>query len=194
VVEPPKGTTEENEPETFSREYVQELRRESAKYRTDAKTAADKIKTAEDTLTEIQRSQMTEDEKQKARLEELEKTVVPEKDNTIRTLRVQIAAGKLGIVDPEAATLLMDWKKVDAGEKVDDLLTAMIEARPWLKGPDPVVQSGTNTVKVPGTTITTNPDGTRTTTVTPASVTSPAVPPERCRRRGHASWSPRAWG
>lgn len=52
-VDPPQGG---DEPETFGKEYVEKLRRESAKYRTEAKAGADATKR----LAEIEESSKTE--------------------------------------------------------------------------------------------------------------------------------------
>jgi hypothetical protein len=85
-------------PQTFDADYVANLRRENARYRTDAKANADAAKE----LAALKEAQKTEAEKTADRIKALEDAV---QTSTIDALRSRIAA-KNGI-DPEDAALLL---------------------------------------------------------------------------------------
>ena len=129
-VDPPQNPetppSEAPVPEVFTREYVEGLRREAAKYRTtanDLKTKLDAKDLAE----------MTELDRFKTLAERAERETIPDLQKQNRTLQVQVAAAKLGIVDPEVASMLVNWDNVTGGSTVEAELLALIEARPYLK-------------------------------------------------------------
>lgn len=88
----------EQEPKVFDAEYVDKLRKENAKYRTDAKANAE----AAAELAKIRESQKTEAEKQAERLAELESEA---KTARAEALRLRIAT-KHGISDEDADLFL----------------------------------------------------------------------------------------
>jgi hypothetical protein len=106
--------------------YIKDLRKENGDYRTKYQDATTK-------LTEIERANMTEAERVKADLSDLQTNVLPTKDQQIRELQVQIAASNKGVVDPEAVVKFLDWSKVDAGMTVNDAINELLEAKPYLK-------------------------------------------------------------
>jgi len=62
-----------------------------------------------------------------------------ERREAINRYEVQIAASRLGIVDPDAAAKLLDWDTLEYAEDgsprgVEKALQALIKARPWLAG------------------------------------------------------------
>ena len=119
-------TTPSAEPEVFTREYVESLRREAAGYRTKANDYKTK-------LDEKELAEMTELDRIKAQFTTASMETIPELQKQNRTLQVQVAAAKLGIVDPEVASMLVNWSNVDGGSTVEAELLALIEARPYLK-------------------------------------------------------------
>jgi len=77
-------TPPEGEPKTFDAEYVEKLRKEAAKYRTEAKANAG----AAQRLAEIEEANKTEAEKAAERLAKAEQTA---KDAEARVLRREVA-------------------------------------------------------------------------------------------------------
>jgi hypothetical protein len=64
----------------------------------------------------------------------------------INRYEVQIAAAKLGIIDPEAAVKLLDWESLEyeadgSPKGLDKALAALTANRPWLVG-TPAPQAG----------------------------------------------------
>ena len=73
------------EPETFDAEYVAKLRKEAAKYRTEAKANAEAVKR----LSDIEEQSKTDAQRQSERLADLEKRYA---DAEVRALRANIAS------------------------------------------------------------------------------------------------------
>lgn len=113
------------QPETFSREYVTELRGENASYRTKAKEAEERAKTAEEAA-------------KKAQEEADAKTKEADSKANERIIRAELkaAAIKAGMVDLDGLKLadLSTVKLNDAGEVegADALMEAMKKAKPYL--------------------------------------------------------------
>jgi hypothetical protein len=101
------------EPKTFSAEYVADLRREAAKFRTDAKAAADKLKERED-------AELSESEKAKKDAKDAQERADKAERELLRT---QVATKKK--LSPElAARLVGDTKEAlekDADKLIRDL-------------------------------------------------------------------------
>lgn len=100
------------EPETFPREYVEQLRRENADFRTRASTAEAKI-------TEAERAKMSDSDRLKAEKEESDKKATA-LEATLRSERLESAI-KLALVgrkfrDPDDTYKLIDISAI----KVDD--------------------------------------------------------------------------
>lgn len=134
-VEPVAPVTAPEPVQTFDAAYVASLRQEAAANRVAAKKAADE-------LAAIKAAQMTDAEKQAARLSELEareKTWQSERQELTTQAEVERLARRLGIVDEDAAAKLLDRSKLtfDASgkpENAEELLNALVAAKPWLKG------------------------------------------------------------
>ena len=94
-------------------------------------------------LSELEDAQKSELEKLQDKLSNSEK-LTDSQEAQIKELttmyEVQLAAGKLGVVDPEAAYKLLDLevikydKKTGKPQNIEALLNALIEERPYLKG------------------------------------------------------------
>lgn len=127
------------EPETFSREYVTELRGENKNWRLKAQEEAKKREEAEAAAT-------------KAKEEADSKTTAAEKAANDRVIRAELkaAAIKAGMVDLDGLKLadLSTVKLGDDGEVegADALMEAMKEAKPYLFGE---AKSSSSTTKVP---------------------------------------------
>lgn len=122
----------------FDDTYVAKLRQESAGYR-------NKLRDTEQQLAELKQSQMSEEERREARLAELtsrNQTLEDQVKAARLEAAVSAAAGRLDIVDPDAAVRLLDLTGVTynddgAPENIDTLLNGLLEARPYLRRPDP---------------------------------------------------------
>lgn len=125
--DPASGTpaaTPPGEVKVYDEEYVKNLRKENADYRTKHKSAEDKLKTFEDKdKSELEKAQG---------LATTEKTRADAAEARARSMQVQLLANKLG-VQPEAADKLIDWSKID---DTDDARTAAITTflkdNPWV--------------------------------------------------------------
>lgn len=132
------GPPESEGGKAFDDTYVAKLRQESAGYR-------NKLRDTEAQLAELKKAQMSDEERREARLTELA-TQNQALEGQVKAARleaaVSAAAGKLDIVDPDAAVRLLDLTGVTYGddgapENIDTLLAALLEARPYLRRPDP---------------------------------------------------------
>jgi hypothetical protein len=115
-------------------------RSEAAKYRTELREAQAQLKDLADAQKERDDAEKSELQKATERATNLEGQV-SERDQKLRDLmlaqEVYKAAQKLDIVDPDAAFQLLDKKAVayegDQPKNIDDLLTTLVEAKPYLK-------------------------------------------------------------
>lgn len=108
----------ENPNETFSRKYVEELRTESAGYRTKAKEYEDKNKTLEQSVG----------------------TLTTKLQTSALKAQIAVEGGKLKIVDADAALALMDKSALKFNDEkgeyegVAEALAKLVEAKPYLIG------------------------------------------------------------
>lgn len=123
----PVPTPAPKEPETFTREYVKELRHESATYRTKAQEQEAIAKAAKEAAD-------------KAINEATEKLTAAEKAANDRIIRAELKAEalKAGMIDLDGLKLA-DLSKVtldDKGEVVgaEEMMNALKEAKPYLFG------------------------------------------------------------
>ena len=108
-------------------------RRESAGYRT-------RLSAFEKTAADQEAAGLSESEKLSKRNTQLEADLTAERRDRklgVDRYEVQLAAGKLGIVDPDAAVKLLDWSTVEYGTdgsptNVEAALKALIAKRPYL--------------------------------------------------------------
>lgn len=141
-----------SDPKLFDETYVKGLRTENANHR---------IKNREllDQLEAYQRKERTDFENLQADLDKYKGDMTGLKREN-QKLVVQVAAAKLGIVDPDAAAQLLDWSAIDGGAPVEEALATLLETRPWLKK----VEAATPAPTTP------------TTPTTPPAPTTPANP------------------
>lgn len=127
------------EGEKFDYKYVKELREEAKKYRTDkAKLKADYAKIQAD-LKKIEDAKLTDAEKDKGKIAELEKKLVDiqteYKDKETDNLILTVASGK-DFVDMEAVKLFAK-KELDSEEDIDEkvvgkVLDKLAKDKPYL--------------------------------------------------------------
>lgn len=118
------GSSAKAEPDNFSREYVKELREESARYRTRAQDAESKAKEAEERAANAA-----------ARLADAE-TRARTNDERLLMAELRVAAARAGMVDLDGLKLadLTAVKINDAGEVegAAELVDALKRAKPYL--------------------------------------------------------------
>ena len=131
---------------------LDETRKEAAKYRTERKTLADEMKALQAKLTALETASLSEQEKkdkeyQRAQEQaaalaaQLAETTKRNQELQARSI-VQAAAGRLGVVDPDAAyVLLRDNAGVEPDEhgaldakKIEAALRELLNAKPYLMG------------------------------------------------------------
>lgn len=130
----PQEGQQEPEAKTFDAEYVDKLRKESAKYRTEAKANAEAAKR----LAELEESQKTEAEKQAERIAELEKQI---EGATVQAVRARMAAKYQ--IDPEDADLFLTGTNEETVEAQAKRLSERVSASK--KNPPRVPKEGTVT-------------------------------------------------
>ncbi len=118
------GASAKAEPDNFSREYVKELREESARYRTRAQDAENKARDAEERAANAA-----------ARLADAE-TRARTNDERLLMAELRVAAARAGMVDLDGLKLadLTSVKLNDAGEVegVVELMETLKRAKPYL--------------------------------------------------------------
>lgn len=132
----------ETAPRTFTQDEVNRLqgqarRDERAKY-SDYQKLRDRAQRAD----ELEAAQLSDAEKMEARAVDAERRAVDAQEQIASAMisaEVKVRASQLGIVDPDAAFLLLDKTGVtyDASAGVagvDDALTQLLEAKPYLRG------------------------------------------------------------
>jgi len=149
--EPTPDPTPPAEPATFSREYVESLRREAASHRQEKQQTAEELKTVQEQLKALQTAQLSDEEKREQELTDLrakETTLTSDltvKNNQVRDLETELyvvreaTRPEYEIVDPDAAVRLMDLNQLERDDEgrptnVGELLKKLVEDRPYLKG------------------------------------------------------------
>jgi TolA-binding protein len=149
------------EDESTLPKWVRDLRKEAAERRTYATGLEEQVTKLDSELRELKEKDLTEEQKKLTRAEETLDVILPKLSTENKQLKVQLRAREFGIIDPEAAVALLDWKAIDAGTSVDDALAALVEKKPYLKAanaaPPPAdpVANGNGVPRVPPT----NPPG-----------------------------------
>lgn len=120
----------EPEPDTFDAEYVAKLRKEAAKYRTEAKANAE----AAQKLAEIEEANKSEQQKQAERLAELEQEAAQAR---AEALRFKIAS-KFGVSDEDADLFLTGTDEETLTKQAERLAARSEDAgKPRTPRPDP---------------------------------------------------------
>ncbi len=132
----PNGKTESQYQSDLTPEQLRaelsRVRREAASYRT-------KLAEYEAQKTAAERAQMDEATRAKAEAAEYKQKFEQARESARKSAlmgQVGMKVGPLGIVDPEAALALIreqvSYNEKDEPENVDELLTRLVQAKPWL--------------------------------------------------------------
>ncbi len=156
----PVQTDPPADPKLFDETYVKGLRTENANHRI-------KNKELQDRIDALEREKLSELDALKLDVSNFKDKIVPDLTRQNQQLMVQVEAARLGIVDPEAASLLLDWNSINNGAPVSEALANLVDARPWLKQAAAPVQTPPETPATPPAPVTPQ---------TP-TVSNPANPP-----------------
>lgn len=106
---------------------AQEARREAQALRQRTKAAEEELKRLKDAQLSDQEKTAKERDEERSRADAAEKRV--------RDLQVQVLATKVGIVDPPAASALLDWSKIEDPEddkQVEKALRDLVKEKTYL--------------------------------------------------------------
>lgn len=127
---------------TFTQEEVNRIqaqtRRETRSQFGDYQQLKDRAAKAD----ELEQAQLSDTQKLEARANEAERIAADAANQIAAAMiasEVKVRASQLGVVDPDAAYLLMDKTNVSYSEEngvagIDDALTQLLEDKPYLKG------------------------------------------------------------
>jgi len=134
--------TSTTNPRVFDEKYVEQLRQEAAGHRTKASTLETQVTSLQEQLKKYEQFMPEQVKTLQSQVESLQtvatKTAQDAKDANLK-YAVAVAAQLLGIVDPEAAVVMMDQSKLvwDGGtpktDSVSAALTTLLEQKPYLK-------------------------------------------------------------
>lgn len=134
--DPPEDKSKDPPGDTFSREYVEGLRRENATFRTQNRD----LKKDSDRLKDLEKEKLTDTERlQKERDEAVARANTAEEISRQRVLRaeVKITAAELKFHDPDDAFRHIDPKAITVDDdglptNVKSLLEELVKAKPYL--------------------------------------------------------------
>ena len=142
-VEAVQPEVESTAAKSYTQEEVNQMmgktRRETRDKFSDYETLKERAAQAD----ELEQAHLSVKERLEARVEQAEKNAQAADQRITEAMiatAVQVQAGQMGIVDPEAAFLLVDRANIrytaEAGVSgVEDALTQLLEKKPYLKGP-----------------------------------------------------------
>lgn len=136
-----------------------DIRREVTRKSSEKFSDYDDLKARAAKADELESAQLSEAERLTARLQEAEKRAIAASDQASAAMiasEVKVRAVEMGIIDPDAAFVLMDRTNVQYSAEngvsgVEDSLTSLLESKPWLR----------STNRTPNI----NPEGTQSTPV-----------------------------
>lgn len=146
--------TEGTEPKTFDEAYVKGLRGEAASNRIAAKEAKEQVEALTAQVNGFKDKDKSELEKATEERTRLERELEDAKKATAEIMvksQVFAEAGKLGIIDPDAAFRLLDLSEID-DKGVRKALDKLVKEKPYLlKSESPPPAPGTGGIPVGGT-------------------------------------------
>ena len=142
---PPAGQPEPEgagQQRTFSQEEMNRIQAQTRKEVRNQFADYGQLKDRAARADELEQAQLTEQEKLEARAAEAERKAASAEDQISAAMiasEVKVRAAQLGIIDPDAALLLVDRANVrysegDGVTGVDAALTQLMEDKPYLKG------------------------------------------------------------
>lgn len=132
----------EKEQKTFSADYVEALRTESAKYRTELRDIQGRFKTIEEELTGLKKGQQTDEEKRAAELKAAQDRAEAAEQRvraTATRAAVEREARKLEIIDEDVAYRLLDHDKIEYDAdgvpmNLETMLKDLVKVKTFLVG------------------------------------------------------------
>lgn len=141
TVEVEATTTEPTTEQTFTQEQVNRMMAQTRREERGKFSDYSELKTRATRADELEQEKLTEAERMEARAVEAEKKATDAQQQIASAMiasEVKIRASAMGVIDPDAAYLLLDRSNVhydaEAGVSgVDDALAGLLEAKPYLR-------------------------------------------------------------
>ena len=141
TVEVEPTTTEPTTEQTFTQEQVNRMMAQTRREERGKFSDYGELKTRASRADELEQEKLTEAERMEARAVEAEKKATDAQQQIASAMiasEVKIRASAMGVIDPDAAYLLLDRSNVhydaEAGVSgVDDALAGLLEAKPYLR-------------------------------------------------------------
>ena len=141
TVEVEATTTEPTTEQTFTQEQVNRMMAQTRREERGKFSDYGELKTRATRADELEQEKLTETERMEARAVEAEKKAADAQQQIASAMiasEVKIRASAMGVIDPDAAYLLLDRSNVhydaEAGVSgVDDALAGLLEAKPYLR-------------------------------------------------------------
>ena len=141
TVEVETTTTEPTPEQTFTQEQVNRMMAQTRRDERGKFSDYGELKTRATRADELEQEKLTETERMEARAVEAEKKAADAQQQIASAMiasEVKIRASAMGVIDPDAAYLLLDRSNVhydaEAGVSgVDDALAGLLEAKPYLR-------------------------------------------------------------
>ena len=132
----------EGQQRTFSQEEMNRIQAQTRREVRNQYADYNQLKDRAAKADELEQAQLSEQEKLEARAVEAERKAASAADQIAAAMiasEVKVRAAQLGIIDPDAALLLVDRANVRYSEEdgvtgVDAALTQLMEDKPYLKG------------------------------------------------------------
>jgi hypothetical protein len=106
---------------------------DARKLRSEARNLRTRLKDAEEERDRLKTGTQSDIEKATTQVETLS-TRNKDLESQNQNLRAQVAAGKVGIIDPEIAAGLVDWNDADDDAALEKQMRGILKARPYLAG------------------------------------------------------------
>ena len=141
TVEVEPTTTEPTTEQTFTQEQVNRMMAQTRREERGKFSDYGELKTRATRADELEQEKLTEAERMEARAVEAEKKATDAQQQIASAMiasEVKIRASAMGVIDPDAAYLLLDRSNghydAEAGVSgVDDALAGLLEAKPYLR-------------------------------------------------------------
>jgi len=106
---------------------------DARKLRSEARNLRTRLKEAEEERDRLKAGTQSDIEKATGQVETLT-TRNKDLEAQNQNLRAQVAAGRVGIIDPEIAASLVDWNDADDDQALEKQMRNILKARPYLAG------------------------------------------------------------
>ena len=140
--EQPEPSSEGQQQRTFSQEDMNRVQAQTRREVRNQYADYQKLKERAARADELEQAQLSEQEKLEARATEAERKAATAADQIAAAMiasDVRVRASQMGIIDPDAALLLVNRTNVRYSEDdgvvgVEDALTQLLDDKPYLKG------------------------------------------------------------